>query len=257
MKSFAQNGSFFQTPYEHKKGSGCPICRKGSKTADEFRKQLEEQFPQHDWKDASYKNNYTPVVGYCKLHGKFEQYPYKLIHGFSCKECNLKLSQEHKKISFEEFKRRAFEIHQKTYEYLDYSGMSFDVKIKCPKHGWFVQKAYVHCRGDFCPKCKRSRGEDLIENYLIENNIKHICQYSFDDCRFKRKLRFDFYLPETNTVIEFNGEQHYKWVKYYDKTYHSFLEGKHCDWLKRKYCRDNNINLIVVPYWSIKCLEKE
>lgn len=32
------------------------------------------------------------------------------------------------------------------------------------------------------------------------------------------------------------------------KTWKDFLLQKHHDWLKRKYAKDNNINLLVIPY---------
>ena len=44
---------------------------------------------------------------------------------------------------------------------------------------------------------------------MIENNIKYKRQYKFDNCKNKYKLRFDFYLPDYNIAIEYDGKQHY------------------------------------------------
>lgn len=63
--------------------------------------------------------------------------------------------------------------------------------------------------------CLNSYAESLIENILIENNIKYIKQYSFSDLvgDFGKKLRFDFaIMDEKNKIkclIEFQGEQHF------------------------------------------------
>ena len=59
-------------------------------------------------------------------------------------------------------------------------------------------------------KSNQSKGVKLIEKILQENSIKYDVEHSFDDCLYKNKLRFDFYLPDYNTCIEYDGEQHYQ-----------------------------------------------
>jgi hypothetical protein len=66
-----------------------------------------------------------------------------------------------------------------------------------------------------------------------------------ENCKDKQKLPFDFYLPNYNICIEFNGEQHYKPIKWFggEKT----LEGiKKRDKIKMEYCQNNNIPLIII-----------
>jgi len=49
-------------------------------------------------------------------------------------------------------------------------------------------------------------------NILIKNNINFISQYKFKDCIFpdtKYPAIFDFYLPDKNICIEYDGEQHF------------------------------------------------
>lgn len=60
-----------------------------------------------------------------------------------------------------------------------------------------------------CGVCHTSLGEDKIESILKEKHIKYFTQYSFADCKNKRPLRFDFYLPDYNCCIEYDGRQHY------------------------------------------------
>ena len=68
-------------------------------------------------------------------------------------------------------------------------------------------------------------------------------------------LSFDFYLPEYNTIIEYQGLQHYRYVPSFQSE-KVFKEGQIRDDIKRKYCKDNNINLIEIPY-NEKNVEKE
>lgn len=93
--------------------------------------------------------------------------------------------------------------------------------------------------------------------YLRENNIEYLTQKVFDDCKGRRKkLRFDFYIPKYNLVIEYNGEQHYRPIKGWgeDKTFE-----KRClnDKIKKEYCLDKSINYLEIPFWvdTLKVLQ--
>src|SRR6266403_1366101 len=64
-----------------------------------------------------------------------------------------------------------------------------------------------------CPNCLLSKGELLVEKILIMEKINFIKQMKFEKCVHKKMLMFDFYLPDYNICIEFNGLQHYKPIK--------------------------------------------
>lgn len=99
-----------------------------------------------------------------------------------------------------------------------------------------------------------SKGEKKISSFLDENNIEYIYQYKIDGCKLKSSLPFDFYLPNYNVLIEFDGEQHYKIVSHFgglDK----FISQKIADTIKNEYCKKNNITLIRIPYWEFDNIE--
>ena len=100
-----------------------------------------------------------------------------------------------------------------------------------------------------------SNGEEIINNYLVENNITFEIQKRFEGLVDKNYLTYDFYIPSKNLLIEFNGEQHYSWQKHLQPSYHDFLIQKHHDWLKRKYAKEHNINLLSIPFKEIKNLK--
>lgn len=66
------------------------------------------------------------------------------------------------------------------------------------------------------------------------------------------KLSYDFYLPEKNLLIELNGEQHYKPVRFsnisIEQAIKNLKKQRHHDWLKRKYAQKHNYKLLIIPY---------
>ena len=87
-------------------------------------------------------------------------------------------------------------------------------------------------------------------------NVVFIPQKRFDDCRRIYPLPFDFYLPSYNTIIEYDGEGHYYPVDFkgHDGT-ETFQRTAKNDKIKNEYCKNNNINLIRIPYWDYDNIE--
>lgn len=87
---------------------------------------------------------------------------------------------------------------------------------KCIKgHSWEStpnNRTGTNSRG--CPVCKQSKGEKIISNYLDKTEIKYISQYKirYDECE---RLFYDFYLPNHNIFIEFDGIQHFEIVPHF------------------------------------------
>lgn len=97
-----------------------------------------------------------------------------------------------------------------------------------------------------------SHGEFYIKTILEENNIKFEPQYKFDNCKNKFKLPFDFYLPDYNMCIEYDGLQHYRPIERFGGN-EGFLKRQENDNIKTNYCIEHSIQLIRIPYnWSKK-----
>lgn len=101
---------------------------------------------------------------------------------------------------------------------------------------------------------KSSYGEQIVFECLKELNIKTEIEKQFEDCTNPEtgcKLKFDFYLPDYNICIEYDGIQHYKesteW--HHDGERDSLEKRKYRDYLKNKYCEAHNIKLIRIPYY--------
>lgn len=73
--------------------------------------------------------------------------------------------------------------------------------------------------------------------------------------RESNKTYIDFYLPEYNTFIEYNGQQHYIPIKYFGGEL-KFREQVARDEYVRNYCKANAIKLIEIKYDEnvVECL---
>lgn len=97
-------------------------------------------------------------------------------------------------------------------------------------------------------KEKISYGEKKIYDILKQNDIKFEYNKSLLDCKFESKLRFDFFLPEKNICIEYDGIQHYKPVDIFGGE-NEFEKNKIRDKIKDDFCKLNDIKLIRVAYY--------
>ena len=104
-----------------------------------------------------------------------------------------------------------------------------------------------------CGCLNSSKGEEIIQRLLQQNNIVFERQKRFNSCKDKKPLPFDFYLPNYNCLIEYDGIQHFGLGNFWgDKNYYNIIK-KH-DIIKNNWCKKNNIHLIRIPYWHLKDL---
>lgn len=103
-----------------------------------------------------------------------------------------------------------------------------------------------------CELCKASSGEIKIAQILHDNNIEYIKQYCFPDLinnQTGRNFRFDFYIPNKNYLIEYDGEPHFQAIpgSIY-KGEQGLKQRQQRDAIKNQYCKNHNIPLIRIPY---------
>lgn len=58
----------------------------------------------------------------------------------------------------------------------------------------------------------------------------------------------DCYNAELKLAVEYNGQQHYRYVPHFHRNKDAFYNQKYRDQWKRRVCEDNGITLIEVPY---------
>ena len=92
--------------------------------------------------------------------------------------------------------------------------------------------------------CTNSKQEENIIKLLSKNNIQFNYQYKFKDIIEKE---FDFYI-NNNYIIEYDGQQHFFYTGTGWDTKEHFERTHKSDLIKNKYCFDNNIPIIRIPY---------
>jgi very-short-patch-repair endonuclease len=237
------HGEFEQILNNHLMGSGCNECNNNNKKAKiGF---LNKANIKHNYKYGyslvNYINNKIKVKIICPIHGEFQQKPNDHLTGNGCSLCG------NKNLNKQTFIEKAKLIHGDKYGYslVNYINNKVKVKIICPIHDSFEQRVDHHLIGAGCPLCKESRGEREIRKFFLNNNIDFIRQKRFSECRDKKPLPFDFYLPNHKTCVEFNGRQHYSSVPYWGGD-DNFKKQQKRDNIKLNYCKKNNIILIII-----------
>lgn len=100
--------------------------------------------------------------------------------------------------------------------------------------------------------CIKSRSELIICDILEKYGIKYQRQKRFVGCKNTRPLMFDVYLPDYNIAIEYDGEFHYKKIP----NLNNDLEYQRInDEIKDRYCNENDIILLRIPYWEKENIE--
>lgn len=125
-------------------------------------------------------------------------------------------------------------------------------KCKCFCGNTFVSVPIKILNGHItsCGCRKRSSRESLIEKYLIANGVEFKTQFTFEDCKDKYPLRFDFAIMKNgvlSSLIEYDEEQHFKSVAMFGGD-HSLAENIRRDKIKDEYCKKNSIPLYRLKY---------
>lgn len=91
-----------------------------------------------------------------------------------------------------------------------------------------------------CPECfrllKSSKFHKYIRNFFIKFNIEYEEEKKFDTCKNIKHLPFDFFIPDLNLLIEYDGKQHER--AWYDDE-GKLQKTKNNDSIKNKWVENN------------------
>lgn len=207
----------------------------------------------------------------CRIHGPFFVSPSNHIKNYDgsnplphirpvgCGKCGKEFTRARNRMGLdtkEEFTTKANEVHNDRYTYPgEYSGQNFKIDIECPNHGIFQQTGGNHLRGTGCPRCKNSRGATMVAKWLTRMNIEYVQEHSFSDCRGEsHPLKFDFWLPALNALIEYDGEHHFGPIRFrgvaVERVEERYQRGLRYDSIKTEYAKAHGIRLIRIPYYE-------
>lgn len=189
--------------------------------------------------------NNSTITLKCKEGHFYTQERGNLLKNKKCNLCYL----QNKVFSKEKILKDFNLLHGDNYQYVfeNFKNVHSKIKITCKNKHVFYQKISNHLQGKGCPTCRESFGERTIALFLDNNNIIYEKQKTFDDLIFLNKLKFDFYIPKYNLIIEYDGIQHFEPVEFLGGE-KEFEKNRQRDLLKNDYCNKNNIKLFRISY---------
>ena len=233
-----EHGEFWQAPYCHLKGQGCPKCgvksmwnkRGRIKTKEFIEKSKAVHGDKYDYSKVDYVDAKTKVCIICPEHGEFWQTPNTHLRGSGCPKCGQEKTTVKQRLTTEEFVRRAKEVHGNKYDYskVDYVDAKTKVCIICPEHGEFWQTPGNHLYGQTCPKClgKYKTTEEFIE----ESRKVHDNKYDYSKVEYNGShIKVCIICPE-------HGE--------FWQTPHQHLRGQGCTICNRGLSKQYKFNLL-------------
>jgi hypothetical protein len=161
-------------------------------------------------------------------------------------------------------------------EYCPNSSEKVYWKCKECGHEW---KVSIYSRNgkskNGCPECSKSKGEKRCKEVFISKNYIEICQDEYDELLSKYNnsyfipqkafnglkglggglLSYDFYLPKYNLLIEYQGEQHERYIKGFHKSKKDFEKQIEHDRRKKEYAKQNGYNFLEIWYWDFDNIE--
>jgi hypothetical protein len=249
--------TFLQRPFDHIRGRGCKVCslKNRTRSLDEFISIAKSiHGDKYNYDLVQYTNKRTKINIYCNTCDQtFLQSPTQHLIGQGCKIC----ADNRLRYDINSFIEKARKVHNDKYNYdlAEYVDSNIKVKIFCKEcNVFFEQRPADHMQGIGCPKCRESKGENRVAAYLEKINEYFIIQKTFDDLKDIRKLRFDFYLPKHNKIIEFDGAGHFMaiWGASDESKQKNFEDCQKRDKIKNEWAIKNDIPMLRIPYWDIE-----
>lgn len=259
------NTYFDSIPYNLLKGKcGCESCRREKISKKNARTKL-------DFVNKLYKiNPNIEVIGeytqcknkiecVCKIHNEtFFSTPDHLIQGETgCKKCiDIKNHNSGLKLHGD-FVNEMKCVNKDIQIIGEYTGAKQNIEVKCTRCGHIWSPTASSLLSGFgCPECTISRGEIKIKNYLekYKINFEHPKKFNGLYGVGGRHLSYDFYLPDINLLIEYQGQFHDNTAP--QQTSEQFTIQKEHDKRKSEYAKFNNICLLEIWHWDYKNIEK-
>lgn len=236
--------------------SGCPQCRgdkireKNCLTHEQYIEKLKNSNSNIVVLER-YIDMKTPILHKCIIHNtEWVTTPSSVLQGCGCAKCKSEKISESRLKSHDQYVEELANINPNIIVLGQYDGAKVSILHKCLLDGneWFTSPSSI-LNGCGCPQCNESKGEKQVSLWLDEHNFVYERQKSFDDCKDIRTLPFDFYLPNYNIIIEYDGKQHYEPIDHFGGQESFEYTVKH-DKIKNEYCKNNGISLLRIPYYK-------
>jgi len=219
--------------------------------------------PKHVWQASIANRNKENGCPYCSHRLPSDEYNLLFYNPELCKEWNYNKNMKSPK------------------EYCPSGSQKVWWLCKECSHEWYVSINSRVSNNTGCPECNKPKGEKRCKEVFINKGLIEILQEEFDNLsnKYNNKyfipqktfedlvglggglLSYDFYIPQYNLLIEYQGEYHDQIIlKYKDepiKLAEDRLEKqKEHDRRKKKYAENHKIKLLEVWYWDFENIEE-
>lgn len=200
--------------------------------------------PKHEWSSAVSERSVGNGCPYCSGRIPSEDYNLFIHNPKLCEEWDYKKNDK------------------KPEEYTPTANKKVWWICKECKHEWYASIINRNSRNIGCPECSKSKGEKRILEYLNLKSIVNTPQKKFEGLTGlgNGNLSYDFYLPDFNLLVEYQGEQHErpvdfngKGIKYAKKKFKTQQEH---DKRKKEYAIINKIILLEIWYLDFDKIEE-
>jgi predicted nucleic acid-binding Zn-ribbon protein len=241
-------------------GSGCPVC--GRKKCSENRKiPLEDVLIAFANKNiqmiGKYRGVSRKVLCRCDICGhQWETYPNLIMNNVGCPACAAKKNGDLYRKSTERFIQEMNGINSDLEIVGEYYNSNTHIECRCKicNNNFFALPSNL-IKGKGCGHCTKSKGEKKIRQYCENNHIMFIPQKTYNNLLGigGRQLSYDFYLPEYNLLIEYQGEYHDGTAN--NQTEEGFLIQQEHDKRKSEYATVHNIQMLEIWYYEFNNIE--
>lgn len=244
------------------RGSGCPKCSNNlQKTTDSFIEEVNNLWGEEYKVVGEYINSKTKIkIKHNKCNNIFEMAPTNILNGQECPCCKNRRQSERQLISISTFRDKILNLVKNEYDVLstEYKGANTKILFKhntCNHIFKMSPSKFINGK-QRCPLCNQSKGEKMCQQYFDDNNIKYVVQKSFYNLvgLGGKSLSYDFYLPEYNLLIEYQGEFHDGKANTY--VAENLKKQQEHDRRKGQYAKDHNIKLLEIWYWDFNNIAK-
>ena len=238
---------------------GCKICAMSSrnKTPKQFKKEFDDKLGSKLILLEDYKNARTNILTECRIcHAVWKFNPNTLNTG--CRKCKGTLRK-----TSEQFANEIKLKHENSLSVLgQYKNNYTKINIRCNicNRHFYAKPHHLTINLTGCPDCanKRNLSENAVEKNLrthlsflgdFERNYTPKFLNEIAKQEKKKPQHLDFWYPQHDLAIEYNGYQHYYPVDHWGGV-ERLKKYKENDEKKFNLCKMNNVDILYIPYYD-------
>lgn len=219
-------------------------------------------FEQYDYEllSTEYVSSKTKLAYICNKHrdNGIQYVTYNNLNfGYGCKFCGSNRTAAARRLTIEQVKDIFAKNDMILIDGQEYNNTSQKLAYICKHHQEYgiqymtTSNAYRNR----CPHCNVYKGELKISDYLLKNKVKFESQKRYPELVGvgHKPLSYDFYLPDENLLIEYQGEFHDGTSRLLVNE--DFEKQKEHDKRKREYAKQHNIKLLEIWYFDFARIE--